>query len=375
MPKVRRQLSPLLANASYAAIRLVVASLGTANLGATLAIAAATGRAYARAPFNRKRLARATDNLAVAFPGWTDQQRHDHAIRAYEHLLMLGVEVANTPRLVTADAYSTHIELVEIEPIVHSVLGSRPIIFICGHTGNWEICGYALAQLGLHLHALYRPLDLKPMDSWLRRTRARSGIVLVDKYGASQVLPPIMTAKNPVGFVADQNAGDKGLFVPFFGRMASTYKAIALLALQFDAVIVVGAAHRKGGNAVTAGIAREPEGLRYTMKAFDVFGPEEYRAAADPAFYITARYRRAIEISVRAAPEQYLWMHRYWKSRPKWERDGKPLPKTVQAKIEALPWMTQSDLDRLLAFTESDSRAYQLAHPASSPAEAPDLGD
>ncbi|MHC4274530.1 MAG: LpxL/LpxP family acyltransferase, partial [Planctomycetota bacterium] len=68
----------------------------------------------------------------------------------------------------------------------------------------------------------------------------------------------------------------------------------------------------------------------------------------DPLFYITARYNRAMELMIRRAPEQYLWVHRRWKSRPRYERLGRPMPRRLIAKLESLPWLTPQEIDRLV---------------------------
>ncbi len=71
---------------------------------------------------------------------------------------------------------------------------------------------------------------------------------------------------------------------------------------------------------------------------------------------------------VRTAPEQYLWMHRYWKTRPHHERDNKPFPPRLKEKLEQLPWMTQADLDRILHWSHEDTRT--LAAQSPTPADA-----
>lgn len=94
--------------------------------------------------------------------------------------------------------------------------------------------------------------------------------------------------------------------------------------------------------------------MRYRIEIEDRIDPEEWEGQPDPLFYITARYRRAIEQSVRKAPEQYLWMHRIWKSRPLHERCDKPFPSLLRAKLEALPWMTQGELDSIIHQSDLD---------------------
>ncbi|MEO1130785.1 MAG: lysophospholipid acyltransferase family protein, partial [Planctomycetota bacterium] len=237
-----------------------------------------------------------------------------------------------------------------------------------GHCGNWELLGYTLAVLGFPLHALYRPLDLKPLDRWIYRTRSHRGLTLIDKFGAAKVLPRVVTSGAPTGFIADQNAGDRGLFVPFFGRLASSYKTIALLAMRYEIPIVCGQAMRLSGLSADRaedgadGVALDSTGARRRAQIFkyrlvipDVIYPHEWKDQPDPQFYITARYRRAIEQMVRHAPEQYLWMHRYWKSRPRHEHLGRPFPDRLRDKIAALPWTTDEDIERLVERSARDA--------------------
>ena len=129
------------------------------------------------------------------------------------------------------------------------------------------------------------------------------------------------------------------MFVPFFGRLASTYKSIGLLAMRYSVPIVAGCAIRLDNR------------FHYEISYTDIIRPEEWSVQPDPLYYITARYSRAIEMMVRRSPEQYLWIHRRWKSRPKFERDGEPMPARMIQKLEQLPWMTQAELDRLRGTT------------------------
>lgn len=342
----------------YSAIRGLTTLAGAGDLAGTLGVARRAGRAWGSARFTRGRRRRAEENLAVAFPGMSAAERTEVAIRSYEHLFMLGVEMIYTPRLLSHEGWAGRVELHGLEGALRRLV-SGPTIFICGHSGNWEVAGYSLSLLGFPVHALYRPLDLRALDEYVRGVRGRRGLVLIDKFGAARELPRVMERGMPLGFVADQNAGQRGLYVPFFGRMTSTYKAIGLTAVRYKASIIVGSALRLGGEEVggSGGLRREPRGLHYRMSALDLFGPEEYMAQPDPLFYIAARYRRAIERGVRAAPEQYLWMHRYWKSRPRWEQQGRGLPRSVEAKLASLPWMTEGEMASLKSWAERDAAA------------------
>jgi KDO2-lipid IV(A) lauroyltransferase len=330
------------------AVRAGLSSFLVSSPETTVRRARAVGRWFGSLRANRKRLDRAKDNLRTAFPEWEEDRIHEYALRSYEHLLALAMEISYGPRLLTEDGWLRCVQMGPIGPAVRALLDGRPLVLITGHCGNWEVLGYTIALFGFPAHALYRPLDFAPLDRWVRDTRERRGLMLVDKFGAVQRLPTLVSQGAPTAFVADQNGGDRGVFVPFFGRLTSTYKSIGLLALQFNAQIVCGFAVRRGG----------PDGgaMRYQMEVTDVFGPEDWRTHPDPLFYLTARYRRGIETKIREVPDQYDWLHRVWRSRPRHERLARPFPDSLREKLRLLPWMTESDLARLEAQSEIDAR-------------------
>lgn len=354
---------------AYWAIRGVLGSILIPEVGPAVRAAAVMGRWFALLKGNRKRLGRAIDNLGVAFPDWSEERRREYAVKAYEHLFMLAVEASCTPRLLSEDSWSDHVRLGGMgDSVRHMLAGQvdrgRPCLLITGHCGNWELLGYTMALLGFPIHALYRPLDLAPLDRWVRQARERRGLVLLGKFGATEDLPRVMGEGGAVGFVADQNAGNRGLFVPFFGRLVSTYKTVGLLAMQFDAPIICGQARRlvwgrdELDGAAVGFQAWSGEAYRYTIDVTDIIKPEDWADRPDPLYYITARYRRAIEAAVLRAPEQYLWMHRYWKCRPRHERLGRPFPGALREKIEQLPWVTAADVERTIEWSKRDAAAH-----------------
>ena len=109
-------------------------------------------------------------------------------------------------------------------------------------------------------------------------------------------------------FLADQDAGQRGLFVDFFGQPASTHKAIALLAIEHKAPVAVGVARRIG------------PGFRYELRCEDVIDPAELAGTADDVRILTQRFTSALERLIRQDPTQYLWLHRRWKHQPQPKR-------------------------------------------------------
>jgi KDO2-lipid IV(A) lauroyltransferase len=174
------------------------------------------------------------------------------------------------------------------------------------------------------------------LNRWVLDIREARGMRIITKWGATPILQDVLRSGGRVAFIADQNAGDQGLFVPFFGRLASSYKSIGLLAMRYQVPIVCGFAPRLGGR------------FEYELNTTDIIRPQDWADHPDPLFYITARYNHAMEQMVRRAPDQYLWVHRRWKSRPRHERLGRPMPRRMIAKLESLPWLTSEEIDRLV---------------------------
>lgn len=325
------------------------------------------GRLFATLPFNKRHIRRAVQNLDIAYPDWSAERKREMAIASYEHLMQLGVELAYTPRLVNHDGWSRQVRLGDVSGALTSLLRGEPCILVTGHCGNWELVGYTVSMLGFPMQAVYRPLDLKPLDNWVRESRQKRGLTLVSKFGAVRELPEGLQRGVPAGLVADQNGGDYGVFVPFFGRLTSTYKSIGILAMQFNATVICGMARRlkpgerADGTNTIATIGPTPnddsrDGMNYVIELVDQFGPADWESQPDRLYYITARYRRSIEKMVRRSPEQYLWMHRIWRSRPPHERKDREFPAALQDKLRALPWMTEPDLQAVIARSDEDRR-------------------
>lgn len=339
-----------------------------AGMRPTAEAACAAGMAFAASPLNRKRLARAESHIAEAFPQLGDEARRELALRSYEHLFTLGAEIAFAPRLLSEDSWSAHLAFGEISSALRALLTERPTMLITGHVGNWELVGFGLALLGFPFHAIYRPLDNKPLDRWLRSTRERRGLHLLSKFGALRELKPVLERAEAAGFVADQNGGDRGVFVPFFGRLCSTYKSIGLLALTHNANVVCGFARRVPPGAdpseMPPGCRFDAVGsLRHIVEVVDVFGPEDWARVPDPLFYVSARFRHAIERMIRRCPEQYLWMHRLWRARPPHERFGKPFPPALREKLSWLPWMTPEAVERVVERSARDAHDIKAGRP------------
>lgn len=333
----------------YLALRGVGALLHGFDPEENLQTAGGFGALYHR--FGARRRARAEANVARSFPDWSAERVAEVVTESMRHMFrMFMVDAVAMPRLVTADAWPAYVEL---GPRVHEALAAlgddRPTILVTGHCGNWELLGYFISILGFPLAALARPIDNPLINRYLLGIRQAAGMSILTKWGATSIVPEMLEAGRPVGFIADQNAGDQGLFVPFFGRLASSYKSMGLLAMRHEATIVAGRAGRIGTT------------MRYRFEMHDLIRPDDWEKREDPLFYVTARIARAIESMIRAAPEQYLWVHRRWKSRPRHERLGRGVPRRLVEQMRSLPWLSE---DEIAAVVEDSER---LAREGSPP--------
>lgn len=321
---------PVMMWTQYLAARAAATALTSFDVDPNLHTAAMIGSLLHR--FDKRHAERSRANIRRSFPGWPEARVDATAKASMQHLLRFVIETLHTPRLIHERNWAQRLETGRLGEAIGVLNSGRPVILVTGHLGNFELLGYALATLGYRVDALARPLDNPLVYDWLLGMRERKGMRVITKWDATDQMIEVLETGGALAFIADQNAGAKGLFVPFMGRLASAYKSIALLAQRYEATVVCGYAMRRGTR------------FMYEVGTTDVIYPEDWADQYDPLYYITARYTRALEIAVRMQPDQYWWMHRRWKSRPKHELAGKALPRALRRKLESLPWMT----DRLM---------------------------
>lgn len=290
----------------YVALRWVTMVIHCIPVETCLSIANLLGDVmYA---IDKKHRDRAMENLRFSFPEKTEGQRRKICRNSMRNFFQLGVEVLFTTRLVRLDTWAKVATLHDFSQVVKLLLHRHNgVVMVTGHYGNWEVLGYLLATLGFETTSVARPLDNPYVNDWMLGVRERKGQKIVAKTGAMALVPEVLEANGAVGLIADQNAGSKGMFVDFFNRKASTYKSIGILAMRYNAPIVVGYARRRFGK------------FHFDIGVQDVIYPADWEAQDQPLRYITQRYTKAIEDFIRAEPGQYLWVHRRWKSRPKEE--------------------------------------------------------
>jgi Kdo2-lipid IVA lauroyltransferase/acyltransferase len=241
------------------------------------------------------------ENLRCAFPHLPADQRDRLAWQMWEHLFLMICEIAHAPRKIHDSNWRDYITLERRRELVGALLSDRPVVIVCGHYGNFELSGYLLGLLGFPSYTIARPLDNPYLDRFVNEFRGSTGQFILPKMGSAQRVDALLASGGTLAVLADQSAGPKGCFVNFFGRPASTHKAIALFSLGTDALLIV-CYDRRVGKPLEHVIGLEAE-----------FDPLEADGSLRTVPDITRWYTEHLEQVIRRAPEQYWWLHRRWK--------------------------------------------------------------
>jgi len=295
----------------YLVVRLAICLVQALSLESCHAIARVL--AWVACDVVRLRQRVVDDNLRQVFPDLADGQRRDLARRMWEHLLLMGCEIAHAPRKVHETNWRRYFRFNGKREMVEYLLDPRPTVFVSGHFGNFELSSYMMGLFGFPTYAIARPLDNPYLDRYVNQFRSTHGQFILPKDGSAAQVDAVLRSGGVIALLGDQHAGPKGCWVDFFGRPASCHKAVALFTLVSGAPLVVAYGRRIGGplqfELGVAGIA-------------DPQIPSEDQSGVKP---LTQWYNRVLEEIILASPEQYWWVHRRWKGTPP-KKEKRPEP-------------------------------------------------
>jgi KDO2-lipid IV(A) lauroyltransferase len=296
---------PLVDWVVYVAVRLAVCVIQAMPDGAARGFADLLAAVAYRVDKRHRKVA--AENLTFAFPEKTPAEI-DRLVRdCYRHLMLLAIEIAVLPKKLRVENWRRYATLVGGDKVLAALLEDRPVLIVTAHFGNWEMAGFALGLFGFKTHAIARTLDNPDLERFFKQFRSRTGQTILDKNTDYDRIVATLQAGGKVATLGDQDAGSKGVFVNFFNRPASAHKAVALLAMQYDAVmLVVGIPRVRGGDR-----------WHYHIVCEDVIDPRQYATQGNAVKAITQRYHDSLAAMIRRYPEQYFWLHRRWKSQPK----------------------------------------------------------
>ncbi|HSS18531.1 MAG TPA: lysophospholipid acyltransferase family protein [Pyrinomonadaceae bacterium] len=291
----------------YAVARTLLTGLGILPRSLAIALGINVGRVGYRLLGRLRRTG--MRNLEIAFPDLPEAERQRLLLGSYESLGRLLGEFSQLHRA-TREKLKKIIDYDEVglAHLREAEKQKRGIIFLTGHLGVWELHSFGWSALEYPLSFLVRPLDNPRIEEMIEAVRTRFGNRAIDKQSAARRALRVLREGGTLGILSDLNTQTReGVFVPFFGTLACTTAGIATLALKTDAVVIPTCA------------VWNKERQRYF---FHGDPPVELVRTGDHQKDIeinTANFAAAVERMVRLYPDQWLWIHKRWKTRPEGE--------------------------------------------------------
>src|SRR6202453_1680601 len=243
-------------------------------------------------------------NLQIAFPEMSEKKREEVIGRMIQQVGWLAGEFSQLPKY-SRENIEQIVVIDGFENFDAAKRLGKGVLFLTGHMSAWELSSFAHALYGYPLHFLVRPVSNRRLDALVNRYRCLSGNRPIDKNKSARAILKVLGEAGTVGILMDHNTSlDEGVFVNFFGAPASTSSGLARLALRTDGGV--------GPGFLIWATARRKYRLRFA-KAVELARTDDEEA---DVIENTQRFTRVIEEHVRQYPDQWLWVHKRWKTRP-----------------------------------------------------------
>lgn len=252
-------------------------------------------------------------NLELAFPENSREENERILKASFKNLGRVLGETSQFPRA-TPEKLARLVEF-QFDPEAYALYEKlraegRGTIIAGPHLGNWEMAVFAYSALREPLHYLARPIDNALIEDMTVRLRTRFGNRPINKTDSVTKAIELLRTGQTLGVLPDVNVHPKeGVFVPFFGIPACTTSGVAMLAMRTNAMIVP-----------MCGVWDEAE-KKYKVIHGDVILPARTGNRQQDIIDTTAAMTLGMEKFVRAYPEQWLWIHKRWKTRPPGEEE------------------------------------------------------
>ena len=253
----------------------------------------------------RPLLGRVADfNLRLAFPEWNQPRRNEVVRKMVRNIGWMAGEFSQFPKY-TARNISDVVIVDGEENYLCALRRGKGVLFLTGHMGAWELSSFAHALYGYPCHFLVRAVDNVRVDALINRYRSLSGCAVIEKNESARSMMRVLRAGGAVGILADQNTAlNEGVFVDYFGVPACTTSGLARVALRTGAPVVPGYAIWDDGIG------------KYRLIFERVIEPLQTGDEEQDVRSNTARYTKVVENFARNHPDQWLWVHKRWKTRP-----------------------------------------------------------
>jgi KDO2-lipid IV(A) lauroyltransferase len=288
--------------AEFAAVWVLVRTLGALPRGIARTVGAAIGGLAYGALGRLRRVG--LRNLELAFPEKSTAEREKILREEYRNLGWLLAEFCLMPGYTAAGA-SRFIRYEGLENYLRVQERGKGVLVLTGHLGAWELSSFYHSLMGYPMGMVIRRLDNPLVDRFVNHVRCLHGNRVIHKDDFARGLIASMRAGETVGILMDTNmTPPQGVFVPFFGVQACTASGMARVAAKTGAAVVPGF------------LLWEESEQKYILRFGDPLPVVATGDADQDALVNTAAFTAKIEEYIRQYPEQWLWMHRRWKTRP-----------------------------------------------------------
>ena len=287
----------------YAAVVVFFAALRWLPRGLARALGASVARLFYWLHPRWRRVART--NLRLAFAEKSDSERERILRAAFRQWGWLAAEFARFPRH-TARTIEAVIVYDGLENYQQAAARGQGVLYLTAHVGPWELSSFAHSLHGYPLAYVNRPLDNPWVDRLVNRYRCLGGNRAIDRRQAARAIFEELARGGAVGILMDQNVleGDGNVFADFFGPPASTTAGLARIALRTEAAVV------------PVFVLWDEEKGKYRLRFEPALALARTGDAERDVLENTARFNQVIEEVVRRYPDQWLWIHRRWSTRP-----------------------------------------------------------
>ena len=284
------------------AVRGIVGAFGLLPRRASMNFGASVGRFAQK--FGGKLNRTANKNLAIALPNLSEVEKQKIIRGCFESLgRQLGL-ISQFPKIKAEDAHD-FLEVEGKENFDCAFARGKGVIFFTGHFGNWEIFNLVPPAFGYVMHILVRRIDNPLVENYVESLRTRFGCRTIDKKTSARTMFRLLQNGEILGIVADLNAQEReGVFVDFFGIPASTTTGLAKLALRTDAAVL------------PAFVIWQPDKQKYLLKLEPAVEFDKTEDDSSDVRELTQKVTKVIEKFVRLHPEQWMWIHKRWNTRP-----------------------------------------------------------
>lgn len=245
---------------------------------------------------------RALRNVALSLPDRSPEEGKAIVKACYRNIIRVGYEMVMVEKWLNEESVATSADFRGLDKWSEALSGESGVVLVGAHFGNWEVAGVVMGLLGHPITAVGRGVDNPLFDALLKGLREKFGLTVIKQQGAARTGRRIVEDGGNLYFTADQHARVGRIWVSFFGRPTAWSKTPASLAHRMNVPMITGVCRRVG------------PGFQFKANLFPPILPDPSKPVREDVGRMVQTYARFVEDCIREHPEDYLWLHRRWRT-------------------------------------------------------------